>query len=687
MINVTADFTFDKSIEYAINYLLENSSESVDAKVQLISDCSLESQAYQRTIADSEVVFKASNSAGFMYGLIDLANEIRHKRELDDLPPSIEIKPYIKDRGIKFNIPLDSRTPSYSDASDSAAQNIVNMWDKEFWHTFLDNMAKNKLNLLTLWSLSPFPSLVEIPEYPEIALDDVMRSSRPIKATTEGVNMFAPDMVDSLVIVKKMTIKEKVEFWRDIMQYANDRCIRIMIYTWNLFVFGTEGNPYGITEKQDNPATKDYIFRGTKALFNTYPLLAGIGVTSGENMQRNESDITFIRESYGRAVEEIANEQPDRKIKFIHRMQYTNYKKIVEKFENYPVEFNISFKYSQAHMFSNTRPVFIDSFLEEKATDIPIYLEVRNDDFYMYRWGNPDFARKYLQQMPTDDMEGFNFGPDGYTWGRDYLSRDQDDKEKPSLVMEKQWYMFFIWGQLAYNIDLPNDYFTLEIGATEGFDQMAQWYETWAAASDIIPTVNCTHWHDYDFQWYPEACCMLDQDVDKLVFADIDEFTTCNSVPGGEYLSVSAYCDEYLMGNNTFSATSPIEQIGVIRDLVSKALSGLKTLESDKTQMTRAVAGDIEALCYLGSYYANKIEAAINVTLYRKHKESGITKLEYRNKAVKLLATAVGDWEKYSRLSKQRYKSQALSRLGGYIVDVEHFTQLVKLDVLKISNS
>jgi hypothetical protein len=57
---------------------------------------------------------------------------------------------------------LDARTPSYSDNADAAQQNIANMWDVNFWHEFLDEMARDRFNMLSLWSLF-LPSLVNVP--------------------------------------------------------------------------------------------------------------------------------------------------------------------------------------------------------------------------------------------------------------------------------------------------------------------------------------------------------------------------------------------------------------------------------------------------------------------------------------------------------------------------------------------
>ena len=680
MITLQGNVTITEAIRFGSEKLAETLLENHKYQFVLQHDKEIQTQAYKRELSGSIITICASDDSGFMYALLDLAKEIAHNKDLDLLSSQKNVSPYLEYRGIKFNIPLDARTPSYSDASDSAAENIVHMWDVEFWSCFLDNMALNRFNLLTLWSLSPFPSLVSIPEYPEVALTDVKRSTRPIKATTEGPGMFAPDMVEGLVSVKKISMDEKIAFWKWVMEYAHNRCIKVMLYTWNLFVYGTENNPYGITEDQNNPQTQDYIYCGTKALLKTYPLLAGIGVTTGENMRRDETDTLFIRNTYGRAVEEMMIEEPMRKCFFIHRMQYTNYEKIASRYEEFPRDFTISFKYSQAHMYSNTKPTFIEPFLKEKKKDVKIWLEVRNDDYYMFPWGQPLFAKEYLSNMPVDTMYGFNFGPDGYTWGRDYLSKTQDTKEK--LVIERMWYMFMIWGHFAYNYDLPEEYFIDEIALRFALSDGRSFYEMWSAASSIISMVNCTHWHDYDFQWYPEGCCMYDQDVDKLVFADIEEFMVCPAVPGNEYESIAAYCERMIRGEKN-EKISPMEQVKKIRDSASNVLHILNTkfqlehshLHVSEMEQTKQ---DIKMQAFLGYYYANKIEAAIHLTLYRR---CGMN--QDRLRAVELLEEAVDYWYQYALLVDKSYKAQALARQGGNIVDVMRFYTLTKLDVQK----
>ena len=82
---------------------------------------------------------------------------------------------------------------------------------------------------------------------------------------------------------------------------------------------------------------------------------------------------------------------------------------------------------------------------------------------YYLRWGDPDFARAYLSNLPDlSKIAGFYLGPDGYTWGREYLSTEPDSPRQ--LVIEKMWYFFLLYGRLAYDPTIPNSRFEAILG-------------------------------------------------------------------------------------------------------------------------------------------------------------------------------------------------------------------------------
>ena len=677
MINKKSSVRITEPIRFALEELEESvrrSAPDLSFTIRLDREASLSAQGYRLSREGDTVGVSGGADAGLMYGILDIAQAIGREGGVSGLS-DVRVEPYLEYRGIKFNIPLDARTPSYSDASDSAQHSIEDMWDFSFWTRFLDDMARNKYNVLSLWTLSPFPSLVRIPEYPLAALDDVKKTTRPLRAELSGWGMYGEDLENSLVTVKKLTIDEKIAFWRSVMEYAESRCVGVLIFTWNLFVYGTEKTPYGITARQDNEVTKDFVYCGTKALLRTYPLLAGIGVTAGEHMFGDESDVPFLAETYGRGVREVLAEQPGRPFRFIHRMQMARYGDIMKAFGDFPCPFEISFKYSQAHMYSSTRPAFIDEFLKIKKPGQKIWLTVRNDDFYMYRWGNPKFAGDYLRNMPADTIAGCYMGADGFTWGRDYLdARD----ESHGLFLDKMWYMISIWGRLSYRIDLPEEYFRKELAAHFRLGEKGNTlYESWKNASFILSEFNCVHWHDFDFQWYPEGCCMYEPRTDKLVFADINEFVSCPGMPGTEYCSVREYCEARLKGENLMKI-DPLTAADSIWKHAEEAMEGIKALKAsgEKDPELARTLGDIRALSVLGCYYSLKIRAAVSLCLYRTTGEK-----TFQNEAVSLLETANGYWRTYSGASRAMYKPQVLTRLCG-LVDVRRFDESADLDVL-----
>ena len=176
---VITDITIAASVRWALDKL-----ESADVQLTLKKNGLLNAQSYILNV-ENGVVLEAADDAGFMYGILDMADAFRKGEELK----GGKVTPYLPNRGIKFNIPLDARTPSYSDASTSATVNIPHMWEMDFWHDFLDRMAENKYNVLSLWSLSPFPSLVRIPEFPNACIDDVKITARSFKAELSGTKI------------------------------------------------------------------------------------------------------------------------------------------------------------------------------------------------------------------------------------------------------------------------------------------------------------------------------------------------------------------------------------------------------------------------------------------------------------------------------------------------------------------
>jgi hypothetical protein len=362
---------------------------------------------------DSKVIWViGADAGGTMYGGLELAEQIR-LRGLDEIE-AMERNPYMSMRGTKFNIPLDVRTPSYSDMSDAGQANIEHMWSFEFWRDYLDSLARHRYNYVSLWNLHPFPSMVKVPEYPDVALSDVERSKIAFDEDypTIATGLVTREMLANTETIKKLSIEEKIEFWRRVMRYAKDRNIDFYIITWNVFTYGVDGK-YGITDALDNERTVDYFRRSVRELFRTYPLLRGIGLTTGENMPDEDfqakEDWAFA--TYGQGVLDVAREQPERQIRFIHRQHQTRAQDIAKTFapliKQPNVDFIFSFKYAQAHALSSTRQTFHHGYVESLGHLKTIWT-LRNDDALIFRWG-ADGCMKLERKKASESSGGLFF--------------------------------------------------------------------------------------------------------------------------------------------------------------------------------------------------------------------------------------------------------------------------------------
>ncbi|MFB3829551.1 MAG: carbohydrate-binding family 6 protein [Bryobacteraceae bacterium] len=596
----------------------------------------------------------AADPAGAMYGGLDLAEALRLGAEIRDSDHA----PHIARRGIKFNLPLDLRTPSYSDAGDAAQQNIPEMWSFDFWREFLDSLARHRFNVLTLWNLHPFPSMVQVPEYPDVALDDVQRTRVKFDSTFSltGSDMLRPAMLTDVETVRRMSIAQKIAFWRDVMQHAHDRGIEVYFFTWNIFTWGAAPK-YGITDAQDNPVTLDYFRKSVRETVRTYPLLAGIGITAGEHMQNRKDELAkekWLWKTYGEGIRDALAEQPGREFRLIHRYHQSALEPILAEFRRHPGPFDLSFKYAVAHMYSSPAPPFARAALAELPSNLRMWMTVRNDDIYSFRWGDPAYARAFIRNLPgPDKLAGFYMGPDGYIWGREFLSTEPETPRE--LVIAKQWYSFMLWGRLSYDPTLPDSLFERTLARRFPQAPSAKLFAASNEASRIIPLVTRFFWGDIDLKWFPEAC--ISHPKHKGWYT-VKHFAEGETMPGSGILNIR----EYRAGRR--DGITPPQVAAELKEHAAAALKLAAELRPAQGRELRLTLGDYEAMAHLGNYYAEKILGAVELG---------------NPEAVKHLEAALEHWKKYAAAATAQYKPQMLTRIG--YVDLNALTEKVRADI------
>ena len=605
-------------------------------------------------------VVKTNNSKGYwvlggdrigaMYGGIHLgelvkANRLEQTKDEDQTP-------YIVRRGLKFNIPLDIRQPSHGEnwkESTSAQTNVVNVWDIQFWTEYLDVLARQRYNVLSLWNKHPFPSLVKLNDYPDVALNDVYNASGK---------------------VKDMPHKDKIIFWKKIMDMAWDRGIEVYLITWNIHMNGTDGK-YGITESADNAITKDYLRKSVEQAFLTYPRLAGIGITAGENMSGIDDDTKeqWLWDTYGMGVQDAKKEQPKRNIRFIHRDWMTGFDKIQTRFDQLEDGFDMENKYIKARLYSYPTSKFAENdILKRVPKDKSIWWTIRNDDIYNLRWGDPDYVKQFVLSFPKGNLTaGYVMGSDRYAWGRESISKNPLTPKQ--LENEKHWYSFLLWGRLGYDPQTPTELLNGLIKDRFPTTANSNLYEAWQSASRIIPLVNQTHWFEWDYQWWVEGCSSSGVVNSIKGFHDVNSFIKGKAMPHTGLTSISDFVD----GKN--KDRSPLDAADALESFAKSALTKITNVNEGGNIELKETLGDIRGQSYLGLYYASKIRGAVALAQYRKSGD-----INQKNAAVSHLEEALIQWQNYAASLDAQYNKMVICFNG--LFDWNATTEFVKKDIL-----
>ena len=669
---------YDNTVAFAQAAVSQSLNEkaqnlSVDFKIDDSAE-DLKAEGFKIVADGDSVTVIGKDAAGVMYGGLDLAETIRSEgvRAIKD---KVE-NPYMQMRGVKFNVPLDVRTPSYSDMSNAGQNNMPEVWSFEFWKEYIDTMASYRYNYISLWSLHPFPSLVKVPEYPEVALDNVMRSTGPYEEYTDlrGIGYDEGPFYENKEVIIEMTIDEKIAFWKKVMAYGKSRNIDFYIITWNIFTYGIEGK-YGIDDSPNNETTIDYFRKSVKSLILTYPDLAGIGITTGENMYPDGSGLdegmkknphmsakdkeAWMVKTYLQGTLDALEAAPDRKIRFIHRQHQTGVDMVLSEMQpliDHPrVDFIFSFKYAQAHVYSATEQPFHGNFVKAITDKVKTIWTLRNDDIYLFRWASPDFVREFVKNIPYEVSQGYYYGHDGWINGREFTQLDAESPRQ--LEVKKHWLQWMLWGRFAYNPDYSNERIIAKLSERYPEVDGAKLLDAWQKASLVYPRVTALHWGALDYRWYIEGTTSHPRTArNKTGFRDVDVFIRQSAHNLAGVLSIA----DFVEGKKAKGKLSPFELADLIESDVTETLDTLKTFGTVSDKELQLTLDDIRIISEMGLYYADKIRGSTYVALARQNKSQAD-----KDKAIQTLTEAAEHYKDFVELVTANHINEIwLNRVG-----------------------
>ncbi|RMD77856.1 MAG: hypothetical protein D6820_10910, partial [Lentisphaerae bacterium] len=600
---------------------------------------SLSDEGFRIDREGNTVFVTGKDVAGAMYGTLDLAETIAVEG-WDAVHNKVE-NPYKAFRGIKFNLPFEPY-----DTGDPFVQNIETCLDPNFWCELIDFLARHRYNCLSLWSEHPFHMMFRLNKYPEAC-----------PYSDEELHRYQ-------------------ELYHTIFNHARQRCIQTWVITWNIrltpFVAKALGLPEEVgtmqpicerrfrgmnglpdlsrrltSTRQHLEVVKDYFRECIKTLLMTYPELTGIGTTCSEEMTGDApTRQQWVADVYAEAVRECNHIVP-----FIHRTNQSNGKVTVEHFVGqYPGPCYISWKYSNAHMYSHPEPRFEELWNAWEGVNLEeqkLIYTVRNDDYHTLRAGDPEYIRAYFKGMDKPWVHGYYWGADGYIWARDFQHVPHRHITW-RYDFEKHWFQFQLLGRLGYNPDVPDSHWEKVFAHRYGKVIGPLLFEGMRWAGKVIPPVNRLFWINYDFQWHPESL------ISYLGFKTILDFVDASPMPGVGTQRLRDAIAAELRGEE-LPGESPRDIIAQLQQAQEKLQEIIDSLEEQLAPEERddevgCTLLDLQAWRCLAAYYRLKFSAAAALVRFElRQRESD------REEAVALLTDALQEWRQLAEIGASHY--------------------------------
>jgi hypothetical protein len=604
-------------------------------------------EGYQHRYQGFKLMIEATDTSGAMYGALDAAEQVRMGKSWKLLPPKRQ-NPHLAVRALKINLPWSSyRT------GPAMEMHMATCKDPAFWQKLLDQMAENRFNVLSLWNVHPFSFIVRPANFP---------------------------------LANAFTDQEMAQWkqlFTSIFRMARERGIEPYIVNWNIAVSPEFAAHYGVKERNDTSAiVKQYTREVVTQVINEYPDLAGIGVTLADwmsNFRAADSPLPIMsskdREDWIEETVVAGIKAANRPVKFLHRSVLSadpiEMKRVIDA-TSLPDTTLVEIKFNWSHGHSTPTLALThdshsgqrdDRYWNPLPTNYRVQWMVRNEDFFILRWGQPDFIRSHIMQNTAPHVNGYFVGSEGYIPALEF-SHVPSEHQTWQYAFEKQWLFYALWGRLLYDPLTPNEVFAAKFNDRYPYSPGQSLLRAYTAASNMPLRLASFYRSTWDYTLYSEgflapfSAISGGQDTVSS-FISINELIAHPTLDPA-FLSIESYVELMLtqqpIAEGLMTPQALADSLSIDGQRVLDLVQPLKktappTLACELT--------DLETWAYLSLYFADKLRAGIALQAYRISNNKG-----WQKKALALLSDCVKHWKELSKLTAAHYHE--VPYLQGY---------------------
>jgi hypothetical protein len=577
--------------------------------------------------AGRPLILAGGDERGAMYGILDLSEQLRLRGGLDKVPQRT-VKPRFPFRAIKFNLPWMSYRKG-----EALQLHMETCRDLNFWRAFLDMMAENRFNTLTLWNLHPFGYMIRPRNFPDAtALTDAQ-------------------------------LRDWQKFWRGLFRMAKDRGIDTYLVNWNIFVspdlaksrglakYSTDWSYFGDGDRSEQ--AERYTRECVTQVLAEYEDLTGLGVTLGERMggMTSEQRRDWIEQTFIAGIK--AAKRPAR---FIYRAPLSagtgsggSTSEITERITRESIERSglpepvwVEFKYNWSHAYSASRLHIVhggelrDNYWNPLPEKYRAVWTMRNEDFFVLRWAEPGFLRDVISNNGEDFVGGFLIGSECYIPAREYTHIDSPHRTW-KYAFERQWLFYSLWGHLLFDPSITDEFFEMQLSERYGAARGRELLHAWRLASRTPLRIASFYRGTSDGTLYSEGFLSSGQNK-KSPFIDVDSLIN-RPVLDPAYVSVAGFVKAgRKVSGGKISPLALADMLDRDCDEARRVVAAMR-VEQDVSPTLECELLDIQAWANLGHYLAEKLRGAVALASFR-----AAGREEDRQQAVTALERASGYW-------------------------------------------
>lgn len=617
------------------NISITANKEDANLRLELIPQANEDSEkndGFSITKTDDVFIMSSECSRGLLYGLLDISEQLSGDVAWSQIQEK-SIRAHHDFRAIKFNLPWYSYR-----SGEHLSLHMETCKDLKFWESYLDMMVENKFNALTLWNMHPYMYMVKSKSFPKAS---------PFSDTE---------------------MAEWEAFWSDLFQMAKDRGVDTYIVNWNIFLPEAFSKEYGVAdyssesgdgfigEGETNENIEAYMREMVTLTLNKYENLTGIGLTLGERMGGMTSE---ERKDWVNRTMIAGLKAANRKARLIYRaplsagienhgsVSVTTEKLTRDAIESLDLEDDlwVSFKFNWSHAHSSPKLSIVhggmltETYWEPYSEKYKGLWTMRNEDFFVMRWGDPDFIRDFLDLNSQKYIGGCIIGSETYIPAKDFFTKEEH--RTWDYAFERQWLFYKVWGNLLYDRNTPDAFFANTLAKKFDLVDGEDLLEAWKLASKNPNRLASFFGSTWDGTLYSEGF-----KTNNGQFIDIDKFISRN-VLDSSYVNI----EDFVAGNyDKESQVSPLQ----LADETEK--QSARILEIVKKQREKGTFAELEIeltdLAFwanYGLYFASKVRGGVALEQFRKGKaDSSDLAVQYLEKGKTYWQEMVDLAEKYN---------------------------------------